>query len=96
MCVRGEREEVREKLQTFRTKRCVPKSGASAGRQARQYVRDDDGGISETLNLVIKADVRGSLEALQGALADLGNEEVKVNMVSGGVGGMPRRTLRWR
>jgi len=45
-------------------------------------------GSVETLNLVIKADVRGSFEALQGALGDLGNEEVKVNIVSGGVGGI--------
>ena len=45
-------------------------------------------GEVQTLNLVIKADVRGSLEALQGALADLGNSEVKVNVVSGGVGGI--------
>ena len=45
-------------------------------------------GSVETLNLIIKADVRGSFEALQGALVDLGNEEVKVNIVSGGVGGI--------
>ncbi len=45
-------------------------------------------GDRQVLNLVIKADVRGSLEALQGALADLGNDEVKVNVVSGGVGGL--------
>ncbi|MDG1214727.1 MAG: translation initiation factor IF-2, partial [Luminiphilus sp.] len=45
-------------------------------------------GSVETLNLVIKADVRGSFEALQGALEALGNEEVKVNIVSGGVGGI--------
>ena len=45
-------------------------------------------GERQVLNLVIKADVRGSLEALQGALADLGNDEVKVNVVSGGVGGL--------
>jgi len=45
-------------------------------------------GSVETLNLIVKADVRGSFEALQGALADLGNEEVKVNIVSGGVGGI--------
>jgi len=32
--------------------------------------------------------VRGSLEAIQGALGDLGNDEVKVNVVSGGVGGL--------
>lgn len=45
-------------------------------------------GSIQILNLIIKADVRGSFEALQGALADLGNEEVKVNVVSGGVGGI--------
>jgi len=45
-------------------------------------------GDRQVLNLVVKADVRGSLEALQGALADLGNDEVKVNVVSGGVGGL--------
>ena len=38
------------------------------------------------VNIVIKADVRGSLEALQGALTDLSTEEVKVNIVSSGVG----------
>ena len=45
-------------------------------------------GEVQTLNVVIKADVRGSLEALQSSLSDLGNEEVKVNMVAGGVGGI--------
>ena len=45
-------------------------------------------GDRKVLNLVIKADVRGSLEALHGSLADLGNDEVKVNVVSGGVGGL--------
>jgi translation initiation factor IF-2 len=45
-------------------------------------------GDVSTLNVVIKADVRGSLEALQSALLELGNEEVRVNIVSGGVGGI--------
>lgn len=45
-------------------------------------------GERKTLNVVVKADVRGSLEAIQVALLDLGNEEVKVNIVSGGVGGI--------
>lgn len=40
------------------------------------------------LNVVIKADVRGSLEAIQSSLLDLGNEEVKVAIVSAGVGGI--------
>ena len=45
-------------------------------------------GEKKTLNLVVKADVRGSLEAIQSALLDLGNEEVQVNIVSSGVGGI--------
>ncbi|SDR68970.1 bacterial translation initiation factor 2 (bIF-2) [Halopseudomonas litoralis] len=45
-------------------------------------------GEKKTLNIVIKADVRGSLEALQGSLAELGNDEVQVKIVSGGVGGI--------
>jgi translation initiation factor IF-2 len=40
------------------------------------------------LNVVLKADVRGSLEAIQSALAGIGNEEVEVRVVSGGVGGI--------
>ena len=42
----------------------------------------------KALNVVIKADVRGSLEAIQSALLDLGNAEVQVNIVSSGVGGI--------
>jgi len=45
-------------------------------------------GEKKTLNVVVKADVRGSLEAIQSALLDLGNDEVQVNVVSGGVGGI--------
>ncbi|MDG1834928.1 MAG: translation initiation factor IF-2 [Pseudomonadales bacterium] len=40
------------------------------------------------LNVVVKADVRGSLEAIVSALRDLGNDEVKVNVVFSGVGGI--------
>ena len=42
----------------------------------------------KVLNIVLKADVRGSLEAIQSALAGLGNNEVEVRVVSGGVGGI--------
>ena len=42
----------------------------------------------KTLNVVLKTDVRGSLEALQGSLEGLGNEEVQVRVVGGGVGGI--------
>lgn len=45
-------------------------------------------GEKKTLNLVVKTDVRGTLEALQGSLSELGNDEVQVKIVSGGVGGI--------
>ncbi len=43
-------------------------------------------GGSHTLNIVLKADVNGSVEALQDALKKLSNEEVRVNIVASGVG----------
>ena len=42
----------------------------------------------KVLNVVIKTDVRGTLEALQSSLTELGNEEVEVRVVGGGVGGI--------
>ncbi|PFG11155.1 MULTISPECIES: translation initiation factor IF-2 [unclassified Marinobacter] len=42
----------------------------------------------KTLNVVLKTDVRGSLEAITRSLQDLGNEEVQVKIVSSGVGGI--------
>src|SRR5215210_2006279 len=44
-----------------------------------------EGGVQD-LNLVVKADVAGSVEALKEALARLTNEEVRVNIVRSGVG----------
>lgn len=43
-------------------------------------------GGSHTLNIVLKADVNGSVEALQDALVKLSNEEVRVNTIASGVG----------
>ena len=43
---------------------------------------------SVDLNLVVKADVQGSLEALRVSLADLSTDKVKVKVVAGGVGGI--------
>ena len=41
-----------------------------------------------SVNLVIKTDVQGSLEALRGSLIGLSNDEVEVKVVFGGVGGI--------
>ena len=47
-----------------------------------------EAGEVKTLNIVLKADVRGSLEALTSALQDLSTDEVKVSIISSGVGGI--------
>ncbi|MEJ2680248.1 MAG: translation initiation factor IF-2 [Gammaproteobacteria bacterium] len=47
----------------------------------------EDGKVS-SINVVLKTDVRGSLEALHASLMDLGNDEVAVNIVGSGVGGI--------
>ncbi|WP_237064093.1 translation initiation factor IF-2 [Microbulbifer zhoushanensis] len=54
---------------------------------------DMEAGERKVLPVVIKADVRGSLEAILSALADIGNEEVSVNVVSSGVGGIAENDI---
>jgi translation initiation factor IF-2 len=46
-----------------------------------------EGGVQD-LNLVVKADVAGSVEALKEALAKLSTDEVRVNIVRSGVGAL--------
>lgn len=45
-------------------------------------------GVKKILPVVVKTDVRGSLEAIQASLLDLGTDEVGVNIVGTGVGGI--------
>ncbi|MBX3724649.1 MAG: translation initiation factor IF-2 [Xanthomonadales bacterium] len=42
----------------------------------------------QTLNILIKADVQGSVEALRESLTQLTNERVRVNVIGAGVGGI--------
>src|SRR5690606_5442105 len=41
-----------------------------------------------TLNLVVKADVHGSVQALREALTGLSNEQIRINVIGSGVGGI--------
>ncbi|HPO13983.1 MAG TPA: translation initiation factor IF-2 [Candidatus Hydrogenedentes bacterium] len=45
-------------------------------------------GEQKTLNVIIKADVQGSVDVLQSSLEKIGNEEVSIQIVHGGVGGI--------
>jgi len=49
--------------------------------------RIEEGGLKE-LNIVLKTDVQGSLEALQFSLNKLSGEKVKVNIIHAGAGGI--------
>jgi len=47
-----------------------------------------EAGQKKTLSVVVKTDVRGSLEAIQASLLEIGNDEVQVNVISSGIGGI--------
>lgn len=49
---------------------------------------EDEKTLTTTLNLVLKADVLGSVEALKQTLSELSGSEVKVNILSSGIGGI--------
>ncbi|HEY4543397.1 MAG TPA: translation initiation factor IF-2 [Tissierellaceae bacterium] len=51
------------------------------------FERIQEGEIQD-LNIIIKADVRGSIEALRQSLEKLNHDEVNVNVIHGGVGGV--------
>jgi translation initiation factor IF-2 len=50
-------------------------------------------GKIKTLPVIIKADVGGSLEAIKGSLEKIKNDEVKVNIIHTGVGGITESDL---
>ncbi len=82
-------ERVARELASHREDRT--KSNRMAAQQATKL--DDvfskmGAGQRASLNLVLKTDVQGSLEALRGSLVALSSDEVEVKVVFGGVGGI--------
>ncbi len=62
---------------------------ASNSRQTLdQLLKTRETGEKKLLPLVLKSDVQGSVEAIQGALAKLGTDEVGVQVLQAGVGGI--------
>ncbi len=66
----------------------APKPGMPVARALDQLQQLMQRGEMHELNLVIKSDVQGSVEALQKALTDLSTDKVKVNVIHTGVGGI--------
>jgi translation initiation factor IF-2 len=73
----------------YRTRKRRETRQANIGRQTLdQLLKSRNEGEKRLLPLVIKADVQGSAEAILGALAKLGNDEVGAQVLQGGVGGV--------
>jgi translation initiation factor IF-2 len=87
VCVEDERlarQVAQERHQKRRETRLVSKSNRLEDIMAQM----GQGEGQQTLNILVKADVQGSVEALRESLTQIGNELVKVNVVSSGVGGI--------
>ena len=69
-------------------KRREQRSTASGRQTLDQLLKSRSEGEKKFLPLVIKADVQGSVEAIQGALNKLGTDEVAAQVLQAGVGGI--------
>ncbi|KJV36898.1 translation initiation factor IF-2 [Luteibacter yeojuensis] len=78
------RQVAAERQQKRRETRLVTKSNRLEDIMAQM----GQGEGQQTLNILVKADVQGSVEALRDSLTQIGNERVKVNVISSGVGGI--------
>ncbi len=78
--------KARDRAQQAEEKLRRQELAAGAPRQTLEELLGE-GGVAD-LNLVVKADVAGSVEALKDALAKLSTEEVRVNVVRSGVGAL--------
>ncbi|HEY4530541.1 MAG TPA: translation initiation factor IF-2, partial [Luteimonas sp.] len=78
----------REVAQQREAKRRELRLVQSAGNRMEDIMAQMGGGQQLELPLVIKADVQGSVEALRQALTALSNNEIRVNIIRSGVGGI--------
>ena len=61
-------------------------SKSTTNRTLEDLMKDVGDNTKKTLNVIIKADVQGSVEALKQSILKLANDEVKINVVHGAVG----------
>ncbi|WP_330947624.1 translation initiation factor IF-2 [Thermomonas sp. LB-4] len=71
------------------TKRREMRLVASAGNRMEDIMAQmGEGSTQQTLNLVVKADVHGTMQALREALTGLSNDQIRINVIGSGVGGI--------
>ena len=79
----------KEVAQQRETKRRESRLVASAGSRMEDIMAQmGKGEGQQVLNLVIKADVQGSVQALSQALTGLSNDEIRIDVIRSGVGGI--------
>ncbi|TCV97440.1 translation initiation factor 2 (bIF-2) [Luteibacter rhizovicinus] len=78
------RQVAQERQQKRRETRMVSKTNRLEDIMAQM----GQGEGQQTLNIVVKADVQGSVEALRDSLTQIGNDLVRVNVIASGVGGI--------
>lgn len=78
-----------KQVSIFRSQRQRSKNLSRTSRLSLEKLHEKmlEGEIKD-LNLIIKADVQGSIEALSDSITKLGNEEVKINVIHSATGGI--------
>ncbi|MGH8981844.1 MAG: translation initiation factor IF-2, partial [Acidimicrobiales bacterium] len=82
------------RAQRFRLSGHLPAPSAAAGARLEDLFEQIQRGETATLNLVLKADVQGSLEAVTESLRKLERDEVKLSFVHRGVGGVTENDVQ--
>ncbi|QCZ93263.1 translation initiation factor IF-2 [Salinimonas iocasae] len=85
--VRDERKAREVASKRHQKKRELKLARQQKAKLENMFANMETGEVSE-LNIVLKADVQGSVEAIAESLAKLSTAEVKVNIVGSGVGGI--------
>lgn len=85
--VRDERKAREVAAKRHQKKRELKLARQQKAKLENMFANMESGDVSE-LNIVLKADVQGSVEAISESLIKLSTSEVKVNIVGSGVGGI--------
>jgi translation initiation factor IF-2 len=82
------------RAQRFRLSGHLPVASAATGAKLEDLFEQIRRGETATLNLVVKTDVQGSLEAVVESLRKLEREDVKLSFVHRGVGGITENDVQ--